>query len=123
MSLTPCGPSHPPKKIAGTSNSKPSDNDAEIQYLFKLQESEDLMVWRAQLWGVEGWADVVIKWYRTESESIWRYENEVACYRQATSMQASSCFLLPFTRLSKNLACLFNRIYLADSLASPASVS
>jgi hypothetical protein len=85
----------PPKKIAGTASSEASDNGAEIQYLHKLQESEDRVVWRARRQDAAAgtWADVVIKWYRTESEGIPRYDNEVACYRQATSMQARSSFL------------------------------
>ena len=73
-----------PKRSAGAAGSGPSTDSAEIQYLHKLQESEDRVVWRAQRreTASEAWTDVVIKWYRAEQEYIWRYDNEVACYQQ-----------------------------------------
>jgi hypothetical protein len=81
----------PSKRVAAAASSGPSTIGAKIQYLHKLQESEDRVVWRAQRreTASDALVEVVIKWYRTEPEYIWRYHNEVACYQQATSMQVS----------------------------------
>ena len=92
----------PSKRSAGAASSGTSAADgAEIQYLHKLDEKEDRVVWRAKRreTALVAWTDVVIKCYRTEPEYIWRYEKEVACYRQAASMQVRSRFLSLFTRL------------------------
>jgi hypothetical protein len=86
----------PPNKLVTTASSEPSVNGGEIRYLHKLQESKDRVVWRAR-WrdaAAASEADVVIKWYQTKPESVRCYENEVACYRQATSMQARAAFVV-----------------------------
>ena len=95
MAANPYGPSHLPR------GSGSSADGAEIKYLHILQESEDRVVWRAQRRAAASaeWTDVVIKCYRTEPEYVRRYENEVACYRQAASMQVSGRFFaVSFTR-------------------------
>ena len=83
---------------AASSGSCSSADGVKIKYLHILQESEDRVVWRAQrqVTASAEWTDVVIKCYRTEPEFVWRYKNEVACYRQAASMQVLCHFPPPF---------------------------
>ena len=91
----------PSKRTAGAARSGSSADGERIKYLHILQESEDRVVWRAQRRATASaeWTDVAIKCYRTEPEYVRRYENEVACYRQAASMQVSNRLLCLFTVL------------------------